>query len=81
MNDVQIVIETHSDHILNGIRVAVKEKHISNDKVIAFYFDKVVETSEQYSKITNIEIDKNGELSDYPKNMLDEWSNQLLKLI
>ena len=81
MNDVQIVIETHSDHILNGIRVAVKEKHISNDKVIAFYFDKVVETSEQYSKITNVEIDKNGELSDYPKNMLDEWSNQLLKLI
>ena len=81
MNNVQIVIETHSDHILNGIRVAVKEKHISNDKVIAFYFDKVVETSEQYSKITNVEIDKNGELSDYPKNMLDEWSNQLLKLI
>ena len=81
MNDVQIVIETHSDHILNGIRVAVKEKHISNDKVIAFYFDKVIETSEQYSKITNVEIDKNGELSDYPKNMLDEWSNQLLKLI
>lgn len=81
MNDVQIIIETHSDHILNGIRVAVKEKELSEEKVVVFYFDKVVEPSEQYSKITNIEIDKNGELSDYPKNILEEWSNQILKLI
>ena len=79
--DVQIIIETHSDHILNGIRVAVKEGDISKDKVVAFYFDKVFADSEQYSQITNIEIDQNGELSDYPKHMLDEWSNQLLKLI
>ena len=40
-----------------------------------------IHTSEQYSKITNIEIDKNGELSEYPKDMMDEWSNQLLKLL
>lgn len=81
MNEVQIVIETHSDHILNGIRVAVKEENLSKDKVVAFYFEKVVDTSEQYSKVTNIEIDQNGELSDYPTNMLDEWSNQLFKLM
>ncbi|MDX2362402.1 MAG: DUF3696 domain-containing protein [Crocinitomicaceae bacterium] len=81
MNDVQIIIETHSDHLLNGIRVAVKETNITEDKVGAFYFEKVISSDEQYSKITNIEIDKNGELSEYPKNMLDEWSNQLFKLM
>ena len=81
MNDVQIIVETHSDHILNGIRVAVKEQEIDKNKVIAFYFEKVIEPKEQYSKITNIEIDKNGELSEYPKNFLDEWSNQLIKLV
>ncbi len=81
MNDVQIIVETHSDHVLNGIRVAVREKELSDDKVVLFYFDKVVEPSEQYSKVMNIEIDKHGELSDYPKNMLEEWSNQILKLI
>ena len=81
MNDVQIIVETHSDHVLNGIRVAVREKELSEHKVVLFYFDKVVEPSEQYSKVTNIEIDKHGELSDYPKNMLEEWSNQILKLI
>ena len=80
-NDVQIIIESHSDHILNGIRVAVKESSIDKDKVIAFYFKKVVTDNEQYSRITDIKIDKNGTLSDYPENLLNEWSNQLSKLI
>jgi len=80
-NDVQIIVETHSDHILNGIRVGVKEQKLDKDRAIIFYFEKVVETTEQYSKITNIKIDENGELSEYPAGLLDEWSNQLLKLL
>ena len=79
-NDVQIIVETHSDHIINGIRVAIKENPTLKDETILFYFDKEVTESEQYSIIRNIEIDANGELSEYPKHMLDEWSNQLLKL-
>jgi len=48
---------------------------------ILFYFKKIVEEQEQYSAITDIKIDENGTLSDYPKNLLDEWSNLLSKLI
>jgi len=80
-NDVQIIIETHSDHILNGIRVGVKEKPDLKKNTILFYFKKIVTPIEQYSKVTNIEIDKNGTLSEYPEGLLDEWSNQLSKLI
>ncbi len=80
-NDVQLIIETHSDHIVNGIRVAIKEKPVLKDKSILFYFEKVVTENEQYSQITNIEVDGKGELSEYPKNLLEEWSNQLLKLL
>lgn len=81
MGGVQIIVETHSDHIINGIRVAVKEKEIDRDKAIIYYFDKVINSNEQYSKITNVEIDGNGELSEYPKHMLDEWNDQLMKLL
>jgi predicted ATPase len=81
MNGVQIIVETHSDHIINGIRVAVKEGDIKSDETLIYYFEKVVQSDEQYSKITNIEINPNGELSEYPVDMMDEWSNQLLKLI
>ena len=77
----QLFIETHSDHILNGIRVAVKEQYIDKTNVNVMYFDKITTDIEQYSNITQIKIDENGELSDYPKDFLDEWSNQLLKLV
>lgn len=80
-NNVQIIIETHSDHIINGIRVAIKDNPEMTKKTILFYFKKEVTDTQQYSRITNIEIDKNGELSEYPEHMLDEWSNQLLKLL
>ncbi|MCC5916085.1 MAG: DUF3696 domain-containing protein [Cryomorphaceae bacterium] len=80
-NDVQIIIETHSDHIVNGIRVGVKEEKLSKDKAKLFYFNKIVEEQEQYSAITDIVLDKNGTLSEYPENLLDEWTNQLAKLI
>ena len=80
-NDVQIIIETHSDHILNSIRVCVKEESSLKDKAILFYFKKIVDEQEQFTSVTNIEIDRNGTLSDHPKHLLDEWSNQLSKLI
>jgi predicted ATPase len=79
-NDVQIIIETHSDHIINGIRVGVKEEPSLKDETVLFYFKKIVEQQEQFSFIKDIKIDKNGTLSNYPKNLLDEWSNQLSKL-
>lgn len=80
-NDVQIIVETHADHFLNGVRVAVKEGLIDRSQAILFYFEKTMTASEQFSKITDIEIDSRGELSAYPENMMDEWSNQLIKLV
>ncbi len=77
----QLFIETHSDHILNGIRVAVKERDIDKSKVNVMYFEKTTTDKEQFTKIIQIKVDSNGELSEYPENMMDEWSNQLLKLL
>ena len=77
----QIFVETHSDHILNGIRVAVKENKIDKDKVNILFFDRETTETEQYAKVIPIKIDKNGALSEYPDNFMDEWSNQLSKLI
>lgn len=77
----QLFIETHSDHILNGIRVAVKGNLVERQYVNVLYFDKVTTEREQHSRVKPIKIDKNGTLSDYPNNFLDEWSNQLSKLV
>ena len=77
----QIFIETHSDHILNGIRVATKNGKINSKNIQFLFFDKITSEYEQYASITPIRVDKNGELSNYPKNFLDEWNNQLFKLM
>ena len=78
---MQLFVETHSDHIVNGIRVAVKEKLIDSNKVNISYFSRQTTETEQFCKIQNIQVDRNGELSDYPTDFMDEWNNQLLKLI
>lgn len=77
----QIIAETHSDHILNGIRVAVKNGDIPKDDACIFFFDRVTTDFEQYAVVTPIKIDSKGELSEYPPNFLDEWNNQLFQLI
>lgn len=77
----QLFIETHSDHIVNGLRVAVKEKVIHSKQVCINYFTKKVEKGQSYTINTPIKIEANGELSDYPQDFIDEWENQLMKLI
>ena len=78
---MQLFVETHSDHIVNGIRVAVKEKLIDSKDVNISYFSRQTTETEQFCRIQNIQVDRTGELSDYPTDFMDEWNNQLLKLI
>jgi len=74
---VQLFVETHSDHIINGVRVAVKEGVPYNSVKIQF----VRRDQGMASQLDDLRIDRNGELSEYPVDFMDEWSNQLLKLL
>ena len=74
----QIICESHSDHIINGIRIAVKEGIIRHDDCSVIYFDK---DEEQLSYTTEIAVDQNGNLSNYPDGLLDEWGIQMSALI
>jgi len=76
---VQVFIESHSDHMLNGIRVAVKEAQISKNEVSIFFHDRP--DFKKDVKVTSIKLDEQGELSEYPENFFDEYSNQLFKLV
>lgn len=78
---VQVIVETHSDHILNACRVAVKKEELHKDNFNIYYFERNEEKEYHSSKIAEILIDKNGELSSYPKGFMDEWGIQLNHLI
>lgn len=74
---VQIIVETHSDHLLNGIRLSVKNKKIDRNKIRLNYFytdtiavDKTRKTIHQ--KCSPAILD-NGALSAWPDGFFDEW--------
>lgn len=83
---VQVVIETHSDHIENAIRVACKKFHDSNgsegidkDNVAIHFFG---ERTTNYSAISqSVTIDETGFLDYQPKGFFDTIENSLFELI
>lgn len=87
MAGIQIFVETHSDHIINGVRVATKHYGDRAEGLASVeFFSKRVYNPvggmyEEFSIVEHLSIDKHGELSDYPDGFLDEWTVQLTKLI
>ena len=78
-NGVQLFIETHSDHIFDGIRIATKQGKIQPEKVNVLFFDR--DKKEHITIIEKIEIDKNGLIDKMPKNFFDQFDINLSKLI
>jgi predicted ATPase len=78
---VQLFVETHSDHILNGIRLSVKNRQIKNDKIEIFYFDRPRAEPDHKSKIYNIKILDSAKLTEFPNGFFDEWNNALFQLV
>jgi len=80
-NDVQLIIETHSDHILNGIRVAIKKEETNADRVSLLYFQREIENREHRAKIIIPKIDQDGRIDKWPDGFFDEWEKMLDELI
>lgn len=76
---VQIIVETHSDHVINGIRVAAKRAEIPSESVAVHFFSRDVESGE--SSITSPVLHANGRFSDWPDGFFDEWSKALDELL
>lgn len=77
---VQVIVETHSDHVLNGIRVRVKKEKLEPEKTRIFFFYKDEQDSYRHKVICPV-MDKNGRISEWPEGFFDEWDNALLELL
>lgn len=80
---VRVIIETHSEHIINGIQLAVAKQQIKNTDVSVNYFNKAVkiETEVLEEKTTDIKnqpnvlsigISAKGELTKWPSGFFDQ---------
>nr|WP_062338890.1 DUF3696 domain-containing protein [Herbidospora sakaeratensis] len=67
---VQVIVETHSDHVLNGIRLAAADDQtVSPSDVIVHYFDG--------EGLVTIEMTERGSLSSWPSGFFDQLENDL----
>ena len=76
---VQIIIETHSDHIINGVRIAVKRGLINNNQIIFNSFSKTNSLGENI--VEEINIDENGKLDKWPEGFFDQYENDMMELL
>lgn len=68
---VQIIVETHSDHVLNGIRLAAKQGAISHESVAIHYLTRMVESGFVESQSPALLAD--GRLATWPRGFFDQW--------
>ncbi|HCK29460.1 DUF3696 domain-containing protein [Acinetobacter ursingii] len=66
-NKVQLFIESHSEHILNGLRVtlASQESKINNDMISSYFFN-------ENFQVEKLNIDQKGFINNWPKDFFDQ---------
>lgn len=74
---VQVVLETHSDHVLNGIRLAVHGGKIKPEDVQLHYFQRQEKQGQAVTKVISPKIDRNGRIDRWPDGFFDEWEKSL----
>ncbi len=80
-NGVQLVVESHSDHFLNGMRVAVKQKIINVDAIKVFFLQRDMHASMHASEVMYPKIDIDGRLDCWPDGFFDQWDKELDQLL
>jgi predicted ATPase len=67
---VKVIVETHSDHVVNGIQVAVAGREINPAGITVNFFNQT-ENSRQ-PDLKSISVHEKGELSSWPKGFFDQ---------
>ena len=78
---IQVVVESHSDHVLNGIRIAVRQGILAPKQVRLYYLERKPEIDQISSQVISPCIDKNGRMDQWPDGFFDEWEKSLEMLL
>lgn len=75
---VQVVVETHSDHVLNGIRRAIAElKRIPAERAIVHFFDV---DADGMPDVATLKFTAAGGLSAWPSRFFDQYEMDVAAL-
>lgn len=74
---VQLLVETHSDHLLNGVRLSVKNGEIGSEDVAVHFF---AGAGPDGHGVTSPRIGPDGNISDWPAGFFDQNEVDLARL-
>lgn len=66
----QVIVETHSDHLFDGIRIYAKNNEGFADKTLTHWF---WQDKEGISNVTSIKMDNYGRIKEWPEGMFDQF--------
>ena len=72
---IQVLIESHSDHILNALRIAVIDNVLSNKQLSILYFSQKIGES-----VIQISIDSDGRIEEWPDGFFDQMDKDFERL-
>ncbi len=78
---VQIILETHSDHVLNGIRLAVHGGSLDPNAVRLHFFQRRESPGQSISEVISPRMNRRGRIDQWPDGFFDEWDNSLAALL
>lgn len=75
---IQVVLETHSDHVFNGIRKSIVKKEISHTDVAVHFFQL---DENALSKNTVISLNEHGRVMTPLKGLFDQFDDDLDQIL
>ncbi|MDB9517189.1 DUF3696 domain-containing protein [Roseofilum reptotaenium CS-1145] len=78
---IQVIVETHSDHILNGIRLTVHRGKLDPNDVQLHYFQRQEIDREFQTEVISPKMDRHGRIDNWPDGFFDEWDKSLEALL
>ncbi len=74
---VQVIIETHSDHFLDGVRISAKEGKCNPKDIAIHYFTRFGSEA----VVISPELQEDGRLNEWPEGFFDERDFNIAKLL
>lgn len=73
---VQVFVETHSEHVVNGFRLAAlkNEYRLSHSDISIFFFDYNYD-------VYSLHIESSGRIPNWPKGFFDLYQQELAEIM
>lgn len=77
---IQVVVETHSEHVINGIRLATLENHVHHQQVIVNFFSKPTDKKNANPIVKSIALNEYADLDYWPKGFFDQQQEDIARI-